>query len=73
MRLSDRHRVLQLRVLALQNVRTGYEPHQSAIGDLLDETATRLGHDEQRVNWLTWHYRRQVSPELVPWAWAAAR
>lgn len=65
-RITPRHRLLHLRVLALRNVRTGYEPHQDAIRLLAETPITKLVHDERRINWLANHYRRQISPELIP-------
>ena len=65
-RITPHQRLLHLRVLALQNVRTGYEPHQDEISGLADELVTKLGLSERRINWLARHYRRQISPELVP-------
>lgn len=65
-RITPRLRLLHLRVLALRNIVTGYEPHQDAIQRLAGTPVTKLGHDEQRINWLARHYRRQISPELVP-------
>lgn len=57
-------RLLHLRVLALQNVRTAYEPHQEAIAMFADMRVTKMVHNEAWINGLVWHYRRQISPEL---------
>lgn len=65
-RITSHHRLLHLRVLALRNTSIGYKPHQEVIRDLLDTPITKLAYDERRINWLVRHYRRQISPELVP-------
>ncbi len=65
-RITPHLRLLQLRVLALQSVRTGYEPHQVSIRSLGQLSANRLRYREDRINWLVRHYRAQISPELVP-------
>lgn len=59
-------RLLQLRVLALQNVRTAYEPHQVAIRVMLRLGSRRIWSDADRIDHLTWRYRGQISPELWP-------
>lgn len=64
---TPRHRLLHLRVLALRNVRTGYEPHQQAIRGLSLQPITKLCHYADHINYLAWHYRVQISPEMVPW------
>jgi hypothetical protein len=64
---TPRHRLLRLRLLALRNAVVGYEPHQQSIRVLLDRPVTKLGVEERRINYLSWRYRRQISPELVPY------
>lgn len=65
-RIMPLHRFLHLRVLALRNVRTGYEPHQDAIARLVHRPLSKLATEARRINSLTWRYRAQISPELVP-------
>lgn len=64
--ITSKHRLLQLRLLALRGARIGYEPHQDSVIVLLDMPITKLGFHEGRINSLAWRYRRQISPELVP-------
>lgn len=64
--MKARQRLLTLRVLALQSVVTGYEPHIEIIQVLAETSSRRLGGRENEINHLTWRYRRQISPELVP-------
>jgi hypothetical protein len=66
MRLTPAGRLLHYRVLDLQNIRTGYEPHQEAIDLLGDRPPTKLVHDAARIDSLVWRYRRQISGELWP-------
>lgn len=63
---TSRQRLLHIRALALRNVRTGYEPHQRRIEDLAERGLRKASLYEREINWLAWHYRRQISPELVP-------
>ena len=65
-KITPSQRLLHLRVLALANVRTGYEPHQQAIRLLAEQPVTKLHWDERRINSLARRYRRQISPELIP-------
>lgn len=64
--ITSRQHLLHLRVLALRNVRTGYEPHMERIQSLCRRGARRTGAVEDQINHLAWKYRRQISPELVP-------
>lgn len=64
--MSERRRLLYLRVLALRNIRTGYDPHQDWIDVLVAHGYRKARLHEREINWLTWRYRRQISPELVP-------
>ena len=63
---NERRRLLYLRVRALANVRTGYEPHQEAIQWLSELGISKVGLHERRINGLAWRYRRQISAELWP-------
>lgn len=65
-RITPHHRLLHLRVLALRNVRTGYEPHRDEVATLLRRPLSKLGTAARRINGLAWRYRAQISPELVP-------
>jgi hypothetical protein len=65
-RATPQHRLLRLRVLALRNIRTGYEPHQEAIARLADRPMTKLGVGAGEIDRLAWRYRRQIAPELWP-------
>jgi hypothetical protein len=63
-KITPAARLLHLRVLALQNVHTAYEPHQDAIATLGGFPVRRLVHNEAWINGLVRHYQRQISPEL---------
>lgn len=63
---TERQRLLYLRVLALRNIGTGYEPHREAIEHLVRRGIKKAKLDERRINSLAWRYRRRISPELVP-------
>lgn len=65
-RITPQHRLLHLRVLALRNIRTGYEPHQEAIRRLADRPITKLGVNSDEIDRLVSRYRRQIAPELWP-------
>lgn len=63
---TPHHRLLHLRVLALSNVRTRYEPHQNAIRRLAGRPISKLGIDASEIDRLAWRYRRQIAGELWP-------
>lgn len=48
--ITSKHRLLQLRLLALDNARIGYEPHQNAIWFLLARPIAKLASEEARIN-----------------------
>lgn len=64
--MSERQHILWLRVLALRNIQTAYEPHQIRIDDLVARGVKKTRLHEDTINRLTWRYRRQISAELVP-------
>jgi hypothetical protein len=64
--MTERRRLLYLRVLALRSVSTGYEPHIQLISYLVDRGFRKARLNEGEINHLAWRYRRQISPELVP-------
>lgn len=68
---SPHQRLLHLRALALRNARIGYEPHRERI-ERHAARISKVGLHEADINWLAWHYRRQISPELVPYVAAPA-
>jgi hypothetical protein len=65
---SQSQRLLQLRVLALQNVRTGYPEHQMKIRAMRTMRATKMAlpSNAASINHFAWRYREQISPELWP-------
>lgn len=63
---TERQRLLYLRVLALRNVAIGHEPHREAVEYLIARGIKKARLMEDRINGLAWRYRRQISPELVP-------
>lgn len=64
--ITPKQRILFLRVLALRNVVIGYEPHRQSIEYYYRRGVRRVVTSEDHINWLARHYRRRISPELVP-------
>jgi hypothetical protein len=68
MPVNNHRQLLWLRVLALRNISTAYEPHLDAIDLLVARGRRKAGLHAGDINHLAWRYRRQISPELVPYA-----
>lgn len=64
--ITPAERILFLRVLALRNAVIGYEPHRQAIEYYYRRGVRRVVTSADHINWLARHYRRRISPELVP-------
>jgi len=65
-KVTEHHRLLRLRVLALEAATIPYQPHADWVRVLSETKDTKLGNCEPTINYLAHRYRRQISPELVP-------